>query len=68
MIPVTENPKEALIQSYSKPIGYKDVILFKGKVIVRWKTPLKQAKKVVKNNVYNIKQNRNFNAVKNVIL
>jgi len=32
------------------------------------KAPLKQAKKVVKNNVYNIKQNRNFNAVKNVIL
>jgi hypothetical protein len=41
MIPVTENPKDALIQSYSKPIGYKDVILFKGKVIVRWKSTAK---------------------------
>ena len=28
MIPVTENPKDALIQSYSKPIAYKNVILF----------------------------------------
>ena len=41
MIPVTENPKDALIQSYSKPIGYKDVILFQGKVIVRYKSTAK---------------------------
>jgi len=41
MIPVTENPKEALIQSYSKPIAYKNVILFQGKVIVRYKSTAK---------------------------
>tara|TARA_R110002167_G_scaffold96789_3_gene255968 strand:- start:2338 stop:2469 length:132 start_codon:yes stop_codon:yes gene_type:complete len=41
VIKTIENPKEALIQSYSKPIAYKSVILFQGKVIVRYKTTAK---------------------------
>jgi|TARA_B100000780_G_scaffold152606_1_gene106646 hypothetical protein len=41
MIPIVKNPREALQQSYSKPIAYKSVILFNGKVIVRW---VKQSK------------------------
>jgi len=37
MIPIVKNPREALQQSYNRPIAYKSVILFNGKVIVRWK-------------------------------
>jgi hypothetical protein len=28
------NPREAIIESYTKPISYKNYILFRGKVIV----------------------------------
>jgi hypothetical protein len=30
----TNNPREAIIESYTKPISYKNYILFRGKVIV----------------------------------
>ena len=41
MIQRISNPKEALIKSYSKPIAYKDYILYNGVVIVRWKKAAK---------------------------
>jgi len=41
MIKTVKNPKEALLQSYSKPIAYKSVILYQGKVIVRYKSTAK---------------------------
>ena len=34
MLLKTNNPREAIIESYTKPISYKNYILFKGKVIV----------------------------------
>jgi hypothetical protein len=36
MMPNISNPKEALIQSYTRPIAYKNLILFNGIVIVRF--------------------------------
>jgi len=30
----TNNPREAIIESYTKPISYKNYILFNGQVIV----------------------------------
>lgn len=41
MIENIENPKDALIKSYSKPVAYKDYILYNGVVIVRWKKAAK---------------------------
>jgi len=37
MIEKVNNPKDALIQSYNKPVAYKDYILYNGVVIVRWR-------------------------------
>ena len=37
MIQRINNPKDALIQSYNKPVAYKDYILYNGVVIVRWR-------------------------------
>ena len=31
---IVDNPKEAIIESYKRPISYKIYILFKGKVIL----------------------------------
>ena len=36
MMPTISNPKEALIQSYTQPVAYKNLILFNGIVIVRY--------------------------------
>jgi hypothetical protein len=36
MMPIISNPKEALIQSYTQPVAYKNLILFNGIVIVRY--------------------------------
>lgn len=37
MMQKVSNPKDAIIQSYGKPVAYKDYILYNGVVIVRWK-------------------------------
>lgn len=37
MIQRIDSAKEALIQSYEKPVAYKDYILYNGVVIVRWR-------------------------------
>ena len=36
MIKTVECPREALKQSFIKPIGYKNYILFQGKVIIKF--------------------------------
>ena len=36
MMPVIENPKEAIAQSYLTPIAYKNTIIFRGVVIVKY--------------------------------
>ena len=35
MMPILDNPKDAIMQSYTRPVMYKNNILFRGKVIVR---------------------------------
>jgi hypothetical protein len=35
-MPIIEKPKEAIKQSYTRPVMYKNNILFRGKVIVRY--------------------------------
>lgn len=33
--------KAAILNSYTEPVAYKDYILFRGKVIVHWKSTAK---------------------------
>ena len=36
MMPILDNPKDAIIQSYNRPVMYKNNIFFRGIVIVRY--------------------------------
>ena len=36
MLLIINNPREAIIESYKRPISYKNYILFEGRAIIRF--------------------------------
>ena len=64
MILKISNPREAIIQSYTRPIAYKDYILLDGVVIIKFCKLGIWKEKVVRNNygkkAYNYSENKFF--------